>query len=696
MSNSSPRELDTDSFGSTSTETQSRTGSVTPEHPNTDNACKECIDALQQLQLDRDSSLQYWALWDTTIQQSTAEKTVPEFQGGECNPNIAYSVRVHCLQQACKPPHKPFLLADQSQQPTVAQLASWRIETGTAPRNGWLLELHFSAGTKLELVQQVIQTTMERLHQNEWHPTSLESWSSKRTSRDQNDTSESIQSSVDTTGLASSNRDSEWIGFCRRIHGSLEPEETDQIVSSELQKQLQVDRVWVARKVRGIFRPTAVSGQATVNFRSPHVLAMSDLLPAILATRQWFTFPRETNLPAEIREPLDRYLILSETRAIAVAPIFSNSSPTPRQQEGQPDANPNEVVAAIVIESLNQHREFAQEVDTPQALQLASDAIQRSYQHSRLFLYPLWRRLGSWKAVVWSRRLPFSALLLTLAAALLVLLLWPASFYVSAPGQLIPVSRARVFAPLNGIVEEVYVASGQTVKKGQPLLRLRDYELETQLQSTQRELAVIDQQIRIQNLRIRTGADEDRFLTREEETPISVLEEERNNLLLQEQLLMRQRDLMLITSPIDGTVIGWQLEENLLQRPVGYGRFLLEIANSQEPWQLELHLPDRRVGHLLNHIHRSPEPARVEYILAAQPEQRHWGTVRNVSQTTDSSQDEGAFVRVMVKIDRPDLTLSQNQTEVSAKIYCGSASLGYIWLHDIEEFFQKKVFFFTW
>ena len=115
--------------------------------------------------------------------------------------------------------------------------------------------------------------------------------------------------------------------------------------------------------------------------------------------------------------------------------------------------------------------------------QHSSTALANALEHQNLFLMPVWRALGKTRWVVQGRTLPKT---LSIAGAvlllLLVLMLWPAKFSLEAKGTLEPVDRQNIFAGIDGVVEDLYVAHGDTVAKDQLLARLRNTDLGVALQ----------------------------------------------------------------------------------------------------------------------------------------------------------------------------------------------------------------------
>ena len=65
------------------------------------------------------------------------------------------------------------------------------------------------------------------------------------------------------------------------------------------------------------------------------------------------------------------------------------------------------------------------------------------------------------------------------------------------------------------------------------------------------------------------------------------------------ELLQHERDQLIVTSPIAGRVLTWDVGHQLLARPVERGEALVTVADLSADWQLELDVPDDRIGYVL-------------------------------------------------------------------------------------------------
>jgi hypothetical protein len=87
----------------------------------------------------------------------------------------------------------------------------------------------------------------------------------------------------------------------------------------------------------------------------------------------------------------------------------------------------------------------------------------------------------------------------------------------------------------------------------------------------------------------------------------------------QQALVEQRRALLDVVSPSDGQVVTWQVEDLLMGRPIQRGDLLLTIAEPKGEWELEVHMPENRVGHIQEMKSTLPpgEFLQVEFIVAS-------------------------------------------------------------------------------
>jgi multidrug efflux pump subunit AcrA (membrane-fusion protein) len=175
------------------------------------------------------------------------------------------------------------------------------------------------------------------------------------------------------------------------------------------------------------------------------------------------------------------------------------------------------------------------------------------------------------------------------------------------------------------------------------------------------------------------------------------LREKTKSLQRQLELLENKRDKLKVVSPLAGTVVlSWDIEKSLLHRPVERGQVLMSVANTNEgaEWELELYMPERRIGH----VQRAQQLLKnqeldVTYRLATEPGVERRGKVKAIHPTTHIHEQEGQTVRIKVALDKQDIPGDLRPgASVIASVEAGRASIAYSKLHEALEYVQRTVF----
>jgi hypothetical protein len=504
--------------------------------------------------------------------------------------------------------------------------------------------------------------------------------------------------------------------FSRAVHESLDPVATAFVLANEARRIIGCDRVGVLVRRRRKLRLEAVSGQESVERRANEVQAIEALARVVARAGEplWHPDPAR-ELPPQIEEELENYIDESHTSAMAIIPL-EKPRPTPvvkpggvdavavAKAEAAPKAAP-EPIGALVVEWFK-----AATVDPAQRarVELVAEhgkvALSNALDHTGLPLYPLLNLAGKSRVLTTARNLPKTVLAgLALLAGVLTLVVVPAELRLEGKGTLEPVHRRDVFAGIDGVVEALTdgVEHGAEVKAGQPLARLRNTEVDVALADVLGRKASSEEQLRA----TRRSLLEDEKISADEKVRLDgrarQLQREIESLDEQRKLWEARRADLQVTSPIDGVIVTWQVRDRLLLRPVEKGQVLMSVADKTGPWELEVHMPDDRLGHV-NRAAREANAARrdleVDYILATDPGTRHRGVVREIHEQAEVRGDEGNTVLVRVTIDpeRHEKEQLGAGASVTARIACGKRSLGYVWFHDLLSFIQTQILFRIW
>lgn len=484
--------------------------------------------------------------------------------------------------------------------------------------------------------------------------------------------------------------------YIQKIHSSVEAKKTWSSLANETRLLLECDRVSIVVKKRGKFRLVAISGQPSVNRRSNSVQLLEKLSQRALKTETDFWYPSDAEILPQLKTILETYLVDNATRSLVIKPVFQ--SPEKLIEDPESNAfNHNPVIAGIVFEHCNEQWERAEIEPVLDFVKVHSaSALRNTKTHTDVFLYPLLNLLGKSKVLAAPRMLPKTLLVAGAIVLLsLFLTLYQVPFYISASGVLVPENRNWIFAGQNGEVDEIFVEHGETVDQGAPLLRLESKELEVQQTETKGRIQVLlERKQAIENLNYfaNQSTPEEQAI----EDSLDSIAAEIEALKEKSLLLNEQQSNTTISSPISGQVITWDVRQKLENRTVRADQQLLEVADVKGPWVLELDVEDRRVGLLLDGLKRSNNSElQVKYTLAAEPNKTFDGHLTEVSNSIQFSSENSQIVRAKVQLDSETIPLKQAKTGVVAKIYCGyETSIGYLWLHDVGDAFNRYVWFY--
>jgi hypothetical protein len=498
--------------------------------------------------------------------------------------------------------------------------------------------------------------------------------------------------------------------FARATHESLDLKETACIVANEGRRLIGCDRVSVAIKKGRKCKVQAISGQDTIENRSNIVTALNNLATRVVAAGEplWHDGATE-DLPPQIEEALEDYVDQSYGRNMAVLPLreperrlgVDNESGAAGEID-RDNAHRGEVIGALIVEQI--------ESDIPEEVFRArcdlvyehgTRAIANSRAYSNLFLMPLWRTLGRASWVLRARTLPKTiGVVGLLMAVILGLTFVKKDFNLEAEGTLVPSEKREIFAPMDGEVIAVNFDHDDTVQQNDILIELRNRDIEIQIADIEGQIQTnLAEQAKVQ------GQLSRRQLLKPSE--LRSLQAEKNELQAKDRVLQRKLQLqkdrkaeLMIRSPIQGTVVSWDVEKNLRMRPIMTGQVLLEVADLEQNLVLEVELPEKREGHLDEYIAQqglsNADQLSVTYILATDPDEPMDATllIDSIAKRADANEEHGAVIKMRANPDQATLRNLQPRpgAKVIAKIYCGRRSSGFVFFHEIYEWCHK--FFF--
>ncbi|HVX12209.1 MAG TPA: HlyD family efflux transporter periplasmic adaptor subunit [Pirellulales bacterium] len=482
--------------------------------------------------------------------------------------------------------------------------------------------------------------------------------------------------------------------FSRVAHTSLDPRETAYTVANEGRRLIECDRVSVAIRRGRNCTVEAVSGQDTFDKRSNVIALLNRLSTAVVAAGEPLWYAGDTSdLAPQVEEAVQAYVDESHSKHVAVLPLKR-----PEADKSDEEADEPETIGALIVEQIEDARPregMVQRVNV--VCEHSSLALANALEHDSLFLMPVWRTLGKAKWVVAARTLPKT---ISISIAVLVVLIGmfviPVDFSLTSEGKLQPVDRREVFAAVDGTIDQILVRHGEHVKKGQVLLEMKSTDLEVAIEDVTGKLnqAIEALQAAKYTGNARGGSRNDDQDARNAASRISEYQEQVKSYKFQLDLLREKKEKLKVTSPINGVVTTWDFERELLSRPVKPGDALLTVADESSDWELELDVPEDRMGHITLAQKEHGPQLPVTYHLATEPGSNYEGEVTDVHESAEVQGEDGSIVLVKVKIDKEQhADLLRPGANVKARIYCGRSSIGYWLFHDALGFISSRVLF---
>ena len=494
--------------------------------------------------------------------------------------------------------------------------------------------------------------------------------------------------------------------FARLVHDNLDARDTAFTIANEGRQLIGCDRVSVAVKKAGKkCKVLAISGQDSIENRSNIVTALNVLSTRVVAAGESLWYDGSVvDLPPQLEEAVEDYVDLSHGRSIAVLPIrrpekVIEGDVHSKELVQREDLSKREIIGALIIEQIESqvtNEDLRSRCDL--VYEHTARALSNSIDHSDLFLMPVWRFLGRATWLFRGSALPkTSAVLAIIGTILLCMFLININLDLEADGQLIPKVQKQIFAHVDGEVEEVYVDHGDTVKKGDPLVKLRNRELEIEITGLQGQIDETNEQIL--SLRPLIFKSEDDPLERARLIVQQREYETRKKTLVDQLKLVREKEAQLIrTSPIDGVVMDWKLKEKLQARPVAMGQVLLNVADPKGEWEIELMMPERRMSYLdmaVKELQGPDAKLHVDFILSTDPSKDHTGKLApdKIHEIASLDDADGAIVKMKVVPDSMEGISPRPGSKVIADVVAGRRSAAFVWFHEVVEWVQANVLF---
>jgi len=485
--------------------------------------------------------------------------------------------------------------------------------------------------------------------------------------------------------------------FVTEVHRTIDSNETAFAIANETRRYLNCDRVSVARWNGSRCKVVAISSQDRFDNRANVVKKLSSVATASVSsnTRLWVVGDTE-GLAPEIAKRINDYLDESHSRTLIVLPLLKQP---PREDDLEMQNRKKSKVVrmgALVIEYFDSDViEDDIREDSKMIVSQSELAMANSRQHSEIFMLPVWQRLG------WVQQLLFRdhkaktmTALVALGILMLALAFMPSQLKMKVDGVIHPKVRRNIFVETEGIIRKIFVKEQQDVRAGDPLLELENTQLNMEITDLEGQIEVLDEQLRTIEMQFSQPGS----ATQEDMVAISgkknSLVKQRSNVERKLELRMEELGSQMIFSPIDGTIMTWDIESRLMNLPVQTNQIVMSVADKQGVWELELRIPENKIGYVTKALaDNAGEPLDVDFIVGTNANQKVTGKLKRIADRAESSDTGMPEFRALVDVDIAQLSGARPGAGVTAKIKCGQHKLGFVWFHQIYDFLRTKVFF---
>lgn len=491
------------------------------------------------------------------------------------------------------------------------------------------------------------------------------------------------------TLLDRQHRQSAFDEFAQRVHRGADADATAFAIVNDGRRLIGCDRVSLVTVDGGQPKTRAVSGVDVVERRGAVVRALEALAVHVATTCERIELDRTapTNeLP--IRDIAEAYRDQSLAASLIALPLV---------QPWRGDDAPAQAFAVVVLEWFNAPiaPPDARDVILEPFQRHAESAFAQALAQERIPWSASWRCVDPWFAAQTSARWKRAYVIAgAIGAAAFLGWLIPAELTVTARGRLQPVERRAIFAPADGVVQEVLAEDAKPVATDQLLLRLDSPALDLEAARIAGELSTAEEQLR--SVKAERWSASNGPARREHDASQLAAEEESlmalaASLASQQQLVARQQADLEVRSPIAGKVVTWRAADLLRGRPVARGQELLTVANEAGPWRLEIDIPDREFRQVLAAQQTSEQPLEVSFRLATEANTVFTGQLSKLSGATQARDDAQLVVPAEVTFDRAAAPALRTGAQATAKIHCGQRSIAYVWFHEIWEWLAARV-----
>ncbi|MDG2223275.1 MAG: HlyD family efflux transporter periplasmic adaptor subunit [Rubripirellula sp.] len=461
------------------------------------------------------------------------------------------------------------------------------------------------------------------------------------------------------------------------LNGGTSVEQSFTAIASSIASHVSADRVSLLRVTKHHSQLIATSTQPRVDHRGTIAQSLQDVAHLSRDTDFFVWSHSDTN---RITDPNG-----SDTdRLSSIESHQQSSGCQDLLLQTIRDAN-KDPIATVILEWIRPQKKSVTSDNS--AWQSVREPVETAIRHA------LDRDQSGWQWVTKRFAITTRKLWLGVASSLafvVLLTLYPTTLRIPAAGKVVATERARLFAPSDGVVAEILAENHQIVTAGQPLVRLTSPSLDQVRAELEGKLATFRTQLdatlatRSSNSQTRGGRSTSSVAADER-----VLRTEIEGLENQLALIEQQETELLIRSPLNGEVDGWNLKQSFSGRPIIRGQHLFDVIDPEGAHHIELQLPDRMSGYVTS---LSTDANRnVAFRLRSDPTTTYQGVISEMSSSTQQNARGESSIRLNVDLtDSPTQPLRHGAT-VIAQVDGPKRSIGFVWMRRLIQWSRENI-----
>ncbi len=506
---------------------------------------------------------------------------------------------------------------------------------------------------------------------------------------------------------ASADKWSHKVDFINEVHQSIDTKETAYAIANEARRLLKADRVsvgkWNGRRCKVI----AISSQDRFDNRANVVRKLSKVATSSVAadTQFWITGDTDGIAP-EVARKINDYLDESNCRTFAVIPLVKRPDDKPNLEQKKRGREKAVKLGALIVEYFDADVSEDQIADDCSLIVNQSQlALHNAKRHNEIFMAPVWKKLGWLQTFLFRDHFAKTMTgLAALAGIVLLMIFLPVELKMNVDGVMHPKIRQNIYAQTQGTVDEIFIEENSVVEKGTPLMKLRNVDLEVQINQTDNQLLTLKSQMDGLEYQLSAGRRDDNEPDRrmDADAQLEMLTEQMASQKQLKKLLEKKKSMLEVNAPVDGSVITRD-PQRLKDYPVSPSQRLLTISKLNGPWELEIQIPQHKIGYIDNAIREAEEEAKdgdkpklleVTYFVTANPNVTLKGElVRVTDRTFPDDQGVPHYRGVVRALDVENLEKPRPGAGVTASVFCGQRSLGFRCFYQVWDWVRTTLIF---